>query len=128
MAKVTVAKNPAIDPTLPKVPLKLGKETHYLCFDFAAFALAEARLRQAGVTVNLLHALDLSAMNAERVVPLLFASLVKHQPTITPEEVAKLVTFKNLGAIFEAIGKAYEASLAEPEPDAKPNPIEPLPE
>jgi hypothetical protein len=123
MSKVT--KNPAVDPTLPKVPLRLGAETYYLCFDFAAFAIAEAKLREAGISVNLLHALDLSAMNAERVVPLLYAALIPHKRDITPEAVAKLVTFRNLGAIFEAIGKAYEQSLAEPEPGAKPNPTEP---
>ena len=32
------------------------------------------------------------------------------------EEVAKLVTFRNLGSIFEGIAKAYGDSLAEPEP------------
>jgi hypothetical protein len=122
MAKV--AKNPAIDPTLPKVPLKLGDETYYLCFAFGAIALAEAKLREQGIHVNLLHALDLLSMDAGRVVPLLYATLITYQPSITPEAVAKLVTMRNLGAIFEAIAKAYGESLAEPEPDAK-HPIEP---
>lgn len=119
-----VAKNPAIDPTLPKVPVKLGGETYYLCFSFAAIATAEAKLREQGIKVNLLHALDLSSMDAARVVPLLYATLITHQPDITPEAVAKLVTMRNLGAIFEGIGKAYTESLAEPEPGEK-HPNEP---
>lgn len=122
-----VAKNPAIDPTLPKVTLTLGAETLYLCFTFAALATAEAKLRQAGITVNLLHALDLSNMDAERVVPLLYAALITYQPSIAPEDVAKLVTFRNLGSIFEAIAKAYGESLADPEPGTT-SPIEPQPE
>ena len=120
-----VAKNVAIDPTLPKVPITLGAETFYLCFTFAALATAEARLRQAGITVNLLHALDLSNMDAERVVPLLYAALISYQPDITPEGVAKLVTFRNLGSIFEGVARAYGESLAEPTAEDNANPIEP---
>jgi len=123
MAKV--AKNPAVDPTLPKVPVTLGDETFYLCFTFAAIATAEAKLRQSGIHVNLLHALDLSSMDAGRVVPLLYATLITHQPDITPEAVAKLVTMRNLGAIFEGVAKAYSDSLAEPEPGDAKHPDEP---
>jgi hypothetical protein len=111
-----VAKIPAVDPTLPKVAITLDGKTYYLAFTFAALATAEAKLRQAGITVNLLHALDLSNMDAERVVPLLYAALITHDPTITPEAVAKLVTLRNLGAIFEGIAKTYAESLAEPNP------------
>jgi len=110
-----VAKNPVVDPTLPKVTITLGGVEYHLCFTFGAFATAAAKLRQAGITCNLLHALDLSNMDADRVVPLLYAALITHHPSIAPEEVAKLVTFRNLGSIFEGIAKAYGESLAEPE-------------
>ncbi len=120
MAKnAKVAKNPAVDPTLPKVELKLDGKTYHLCFTFAALALAEAKLRKEGVNVNLLHALDLSSLDATRVVPLLYAALITHEPDMTFTEAAALVTLRNLGAIFEGIASAYGESLSEPDQDAK---------
>jgi hypothetical protein len=110
-----VAHNPAVDPTLPKVPLKLGRATYHLCFTFAALPLAEAEFRKQGVEVNLLSALDLSSLDATKFVPLLYAGLLTHDPAITPEQAAKLVTLRNYPAIYQAIGEAFVASLAEPE-------------
>ena len=115
-----VAKNPAIDPTLPKVEIILDGKTRYLCFTFGALALAERKLREQGITANLLHALDLSNLDASRVVPLLFAALITHSPNVTIEEVISLVTLRNLGTIFEGIATAYGASLSVPEKDAAP--------
>jgi hypothetical protein len=112
-----------IDPTLPRVELKLGKETYFLVFTFKALAIAQKGLRDIGVEVNLLHALDLSNMDAEKLIPLLYAALITHQPKITPAEVTELVTFKNLGTIFEKIAEAYGASLADPsDEDVKADP------
>jgi hypothetical protein len=127
MAKtIKIAGNPEIDPALPKVEIKLGTETFYLCFSFGALALAQKHLRDAGVECNLLHALDLSSMDALKVVPMLYAALITHQPKITLDKVASLVTLKNLGAIFEGITRAYIASLADPsDEDKKADPIEP---
>ncbi len=127
MAKnIKIAGNPEIDPTLPKIEIKLGKETYYLCFTFGALALAQKNLRDVGVDVNLLHALDLSTMDALRLVPLLYAALLSHQPKITLDKVTSLVTIKNLGMIFEGIAAAYGASLADPSPDdVKPDPTQP---
>ena len=119
---------PAIDPTLPKVEVGLGGKTYFLCFTFAALALAEAKLREVGTRVNLLHALDLTDMHAEQVVPLLFAALLTHQPDIDPVTVAGLVTFKSIPAIYTGISNAYIASLAEAKDgDAKQHPAEPQP-
>ncbi len=110
-----IAKNPAIDPTLPKVELILDGEPYYLCFNFGAFALAQAHFRKIGIECNLLHALDLSNMDATQLVPLLYAALITFKPGIPFEKVASLVTFRNIGSIFEGIAKAYAASLADPE-------------
>jgi hypothetical protein len=122
---------PAIDPTLPKVEVVLGGQKYFLCFTFAALATAEARLRDVGTRINLLHALNLTDMHAEQLVPVLFAAMLTHQPDITPEAVAKLVTFKSLPNIFPAIMDAYVASLADPADkdsgDAKQHPDEPQP-
>jgi hypothetical protein len=124
MAKpLKISNHPELDPTLPKIELKLGKQTYLLCFTFKALAVAQKNLRDIGVQVNLLHALDLSNMDAEKLVPLLYAALITHQPTITPTEVVGLVTFRNLGSIFEKLAEAYGASLAEPsDEDAKSDP------
>lgn len=120
---VKISNHPELDPTLPKTELKLGKQTYLLCFTFKALAVAQKNLRDIGVEVNLLHALDLSNMDAEKLVPLLYAALITHQPKITPLEVTALVTFKNLGSVFEALAAAYGASLADPsDEDAKADP------
>jgi hypothetical protein len=119
MAKpLKMSKNTIVDPTISRTELKLGKETYFLCFTFGALAIAQKNLREVGVTCNLLHALDLSSMDAEKFVPLLYAALITHHPTITPEQVANLVTFKNMGSIFEGIAAAYGASLADPDADS----------
>ena len=119
---------PEIDPTLPTVPLMLDGQEHQLCFTFGALALAESKLRKIGIRVNLLHALDLSNLDASTLVPLLYSALITHEPEITIEGVAKMVTFKTLPAIFDAIGNAYAASLAEADKDADADPTEPQPE
>lgn len=114
-----ITEHTELDQTLPQIELKLGKQTYYLCFTFAALSMAQKNLRDIGVQCNLLHALDLSNMDAERFVPLLYAAMITHQPKITPIEVTRLVSFKNLGTIFEALANAYGASLAEPDEDVK---------
>jgi hypothetical protein len=119
MAK-KVAHNPAVDPTLPKVEIMLDGKSYFLCFTFGALALAEAKLRAAGTPANLLHALDLTSMDASKIVPLLYAAMITHQSDITPEKAANLVTMRNLGAIFSGITDAYIASLADPEDTEKP--------
>jgi hypothetical protein len=125
--KVIVAGNPAVDPTLPKIQIKLGKESYFLCFTFEAIALAQAELKKIGVDVNLLHCLDLSSMDALKLVPFFYASLITHQPKITVDSVAKLVTLKNMGMIFEGIAAAYIASMAEPsDEDVKADPDQPV--
>lgn len=124
--KLKVNDTPGTDPTLPRVEMKLGKETYYLAFSFKALATAEKNLREIGVKSNLLHALDLSNMDAEKFVPLLYAALITHQPDISPAKVANLVTFRNMGVIFEKLAEAYAASMAEPSPeDEQPDPDQP---
>jgi hypothetical protein len=86
---------------------------------------AQLELKKIGVDVNLLQALDLTSMDALKLVPLFYASLLTHQPKITVDKATDLVTFKNMGVIFEGIAAAYGASLADPpEEDVKADPIE----
>jgi hypothetical protein len=128
MSKVkTVAGNAEYDPTLPKVAIELSNKKYFLAFTFRALALAQAELSKVGVEVNLLQALDLSTMDALKLVPLLYAALISHQPKITFDEVMGLVTFRNMGLIFEGIAQAYGASLADPtDDDVKADPDQPV--
>lgn len=114
------------DPTLPSVELTIENKKYHLVFTFKALATAQKGLRDVGMQCNLLHALDLSNMNAENFVPLLYAALITHHPTITPEQVADLVTMRTLGDIFAKLAEAYGASLADPtEADGeKPDPTQ----
>jgi hypothetical protein len=123
--KRRIAGNPEVDPTLPKVEITLGGKKYFLCFDFGALALAEAKLRDAGVECNLLECLDLTSLDATRIVPLLYGAVLAYQPAMAFEEVKSLVTMRNLGAIFEGIVNAYKESLAEPSDDAQAGPQKP---
>lgn len=114
MSKHKVAGVAGTDPTLPTVEITLNDTTYFLAFTFGALSTAAAKLRAKGVQCNLLHSLDLSSLDADRVGPLLFAAMLSHQPNITVEEVESLVSLHNLGLIFEKIVEAYSASLAEP--------------
>ena len=127
MAKnLKIAGDPSIDPTLPKTEIKLGGKSYFLSFSYKALALAEAKLRAQKVECNLLHALDLSNLDATRLVPLLYAALISHQPKMDILEVTDLVTLKNLGSIYTGIAQAYGASLAEPDAgDEKADPTQP---
>lgn len=127
MAKtVKIAGNPEIDPTLPKIEIKLDGKSYFLCFTFGALALAQAHLKAAGIDCNLLHALDLTSVDPIRLPLLLYAALITHQPTMTVAEATALVTMKTLGPIYEGVIKAYGASLADPvTEDVKADPSQP---
>src|SRR5580698_6558102 len=114
MPKVKVVNNPEHDSTLPKVKLKLGNETYYLCYTFAALTLAETKLNNEGISCNILKALDLSELDARNLSALLYAGLLTHKPDITIEKVLSLITFKNMQEIPPRILEAYAASLADP--------------
>jgi hypothetical protein len=123
--KRRIAGNPEVDPTLPKVEITLGGKKYFLCFTFGALALAQSKMTAAGIKCNVLHALDLTSLDATQIIPLLYAALSDHQPDMTFEQVAALVTMRNLGTIFEGIANAYKESLAEPSDDAQVDPQKP---
>jgi hypothetical protein len=127
MSKVSeVAGVPGVDPTMPRVPLKIGKETLYLCFTLEAIARAQSILRANGFECSLIQALDFSTLQADNIVPLLYAGLITHKPEITLEEIFKIVKFRHIPKVLEAIVLAYGESMAEPDEDADPvDPNEP---
>jgi hypothetical protein len=124
--KLKVAGLPGTDPTLPRVELVVNGESYFLAFTFRALALAQKHLRLIGYDCNLLQALDLRYMDAEKFIPLLYAGLLMHQPAIEIDAVADLVTLDNYGEIYQKIVDAYVASVAKPsDEDAKANPDQP---
>ena len=114
--KHRVAGNPAFDPTLPDVSIVLKGETFHLAFDYGALATAERKLSDVGVKCNLLEALDLRSIGAERLPIVFFASLVKAHPSMTYEKASSLITMKNYADIFAKVVEAFVASMAEPKP------------
>jgi hypothetical protein len=112
--KTKVAGNPALDATLPDVSIEIKGETYHLCFDYAALSIAERKLSDVGIKVNMLEALDLRGIGAERLPIVFFAALVKAQPDITYEEASALITMKNYADIFSKVVEAFVASMAEP--------------
>lgn len=105
-----VAGVPAVDPTLPKVSLTLNGREWHLCFDYAALALAERKLAEAGTPVNMLIAMDMRDLNITRLPFVLFAALLREHPEITFKEIGALVTMDSLPRIYIAIVDAYLAS------------------
>ena len=115
--KTKVAGNPALDPTLPDVKITIKGETYSLCFDYAALAIAERKLSDAGIKVNMLSQLDLRDISAERLPILFFAALVKGHPNTSYEDAKSLITIKNFADIFSKVVEAFVASMAEPATD-----------
>jgi hypothetical protein len=86
-----------------------------------ALSIAERKLSDQGIKCNLLEALDLRSIGAERLPLVFFAALVKAQPSITYEQAKALVTMKTFGEIFTAVVDAFVASMAEPTAEKTPS-------
>jgi hypothetical protein len=119
-----IANNPEIDPTMPKVELKLADKQYFLCFTYGSLIKAEAELRKLGVKVNMLKALDFETLDATTLSAVLYAAILTHDPSITPESVSSLITFKDIGKIRESLLYAFVASLAEPEEESQEAPLD----
>jgi hypothetical protein len=105
--KLKVAGAVALDPTLPKVSLELAGETWQLCFDYAALAIAEQKLADAGEVVNMLLVMDIRYLGASRLPIVFFASLVRCHPEVTLAKVRSLVTMESFSAVYDAVVQAY---------------------
>jgi len=101
-----VAGVPGLDPTLPDVKLILAGKTYQLVFDFNAIAQAEI-----ATGINLLQA-SIDTASAQSLRGLLWASLLKQNPTLTIEHVGSLVTMKNAPTIWAAIREAWFGSVS----------------
>ncbi len=112
---MTIAHDPALDPTLPKVELKLGKQTYNLAFTFASLAIAEQQMRKLGQPINIFHALDFEALDASAMTALLYAALIPGHPEVTLADVPKLITVRAIPKIKQALFDAFVLSMVDPE-------------
>ena len=109
--KAAVVKEVAIDPAAPGVPITLEGKSYRLVFVYEALAVAEQRLADKGIQVNLLTALDFVNVGAARLPHLFYAALLKYQPRLEFEEAARLVTMHTASAIHRAVIEAYILSM-----------------
>ncbi len=101
-----------LDPTLPDVKIEIGGKTRQMCFDYAAIALAEKSTGQ-----NILRALE-GEVDFASIPAMLWAALLKDDPTLKFEEVVSWVNLQNYRIIFRAILAAWLESAEEPKDDA----------
>lgn len=109
MSHHTVAGKPGQDPTLPDVSLVIGGRERHLCFDLNAICIAEK-----ATGVNLLKA-AVSEVDATSIRGLLYAALLRDDPTLKLDEVGSWITMSNLPHVHKAIVTAWFASIDEPE-------------
>jgi hypothetical protein len=110
--KNAVAKEVAIiDPAAPGVEITLEGKAYRLVFVYKSLALAERRLAEDGIQVNMLLALDFMKVGAARLPYLFYAALLKYQPRLTFAEVGRLITMDTVAAIHQAVIDAYILSM-----------------
>ena len=111
---------PSANPTIKSTPITIDSKEYSLVYDFAALATAEAALRKQGVQANLLHALNLSELDASGLAALLYAGLMRENPKLTYADTLAMISFDNLGSIFDGVLAAYVAAQ-KPAEDTSPN-------
>ena len=105
----TVAGKPGSDPTLPDVSIVLGGKERKLCFDFNAIVLAS---QETGI--NLLKAI-VREIEPASLRGLLWASLLRDDPTITLEQVGQMIRPGSVPGIREALLRVWFESAGEAE-------------
>jgi hypothetical protein len=105
MARKTVAGT-ASDPTIDYVKLSLNGKDYRLAFDFNSLAVAE---QETGM--DMLRAVRFENLSVLQYRALLYAALLKAQPTITITDAGNLCTMANLGKITDGILSAYGISM-----------------
>lgn len=114
MSDSTIAGVPGQDPTLPDVSLIIGGKERHLCFDMEAIIRVEQL-----VGLNLFKA-AVSEVNATNLRALLYAALLRDDPSLTLEAVSKWITMRNVGNIHQALVTAWFGSIDAEEKDEQP--------
>jgi len=96
------------------IPIKLDRERS-LFFDMNAFIVIEEKF---GTLQNAMEEFSKGTMKALRSI--LWIGLLHEDPTLTEENVGRIVTFKDIPAISEAIDKALDLALPGTDEDNTP--------
>jgi hypothetical protein len=96
-----VAGKPGADPTLPDVSLILGGKERVLCFDFNAICVAS---KVTGI--NLLRSV-VGDLEPESLRGLLWAALLRDDPSLTLDQVGSLIRPASIPGIREALLRAW---------------------
>ena len=83
MAKKKQTRRTVPDPTMTPVYVDIDGEQFRLSFDFGALAIAKAKLREAGIELNVLRSLDFEALDADTLPAMFFAACQQYQPELT---------------------------------------------
>lgn len=114
MPNETVAGTTA-DPTIKFTPLKLGKKTYQLCYDFEAVAKAEAL-----TGMELLIGVDWSHVSVMRARAMLYACALKAHPDIKVDEFSPYLRHRYIQQIQSALFEAWTESVPEDEGSENP--------
>lgn len=117
--KKAKAIDPPVDPTLPNTELEIGGTTYRLLFDFAALGIAERKLAESGEHVNMLMAMDISRLGAQRLAIVFFASLVRMQPEMSFAQARALIDIQTFPAIYQKVVDAYVEACVPKRKDEK---------
>ena len=116
MPKVAPIRDAAESEALPVNPivkyasLELNGMEYKLCWDFNAIAVAEEITGQ-----ELLLRSDPGRITAKQLRGMLYAAMLRAQPSITLDHVTELITFKHAPIIANALTQAWIDSNQEPE-------------
>jgi esterase/lipase superfamily enzyme len=116
MGKVKRAtrRNVLPDPITALVFVDIDGEKFQLSFDFGALATAKAKLREAGIQLNVLRSLDFESLDADTLPAMFFAACQQFQPYLTWERARRLVNLRTGAAVIQGLVAAYVAAMAEP--------------
>ncbi len=103
----SVAGRPGADPTLPDVTLILGGRERTLCFDFNAICVASK-----ATGLNLLKSI-VSELDPQALRGLLWAALLRDEPTLTIDEVGAMIRVPSIPGIRDALMQTWFASVGD---------------
>ena len=111
----------------PSTVLHLDGKDFQLVFTFAALRGAKMALRGRGIQINLLYSFSMGEIDVDTLPELFFAALRTYHPEIDFDAAQALITPRTCPLVVDAVAKAYEESMRDPEgstPQADP-PAEP---
>lgn len=109
MGKRKTADLASPDPMLPFVEIAVKGRLLKLAFTFGALGVAQAALRKAGSSLNLLQELSFRGIEADNLPVIFFAALRPFHPEIGLPEAEAMIDMQNFAAVYVALVEAYMA-------------------